>query len=649
MDRSDPPNNKKIFLIGPPNCGKTTLFNWITGFKNKTLNYPGSTALVSAGKLLEKYNLPLQVIDTPGVYSLFPKSEDEEITVKSLFTACDPFVILVLDASKLEVQLPLFFQLKESGCSLAIALTMGDLLPQKHFHRALLEKSLGTSVTAIKGLTGEGVVELIEKIQKELDPNSKAAQQGKKWGPSQGNLSLKKDPRSIHQIKEWDQNQMDECLKKSKKLIQNSLFKSKKKDCTNKKKLFYSDRLDKLFLHPKKGLFLFAFIMFALFYSIFWLSAPFMSAVDNLFTFFIDKTSQSLSSYPYLSAFLSKGLIASLGAVLVFAPQIFILFIGISLLEDTGYLARAVALMDGPFSKIGLSGRAFLPFLSGHACAIPATMAVRSLSSKREKWMSFFAIPFMTCSARLPVYALLLSFLFYGQSAWKPGLALSLIYVISFFLGVLAVLILNLFLKKEEKELFLLDLPVYRRPVFKKVLRYAARQSQNYLFKAGPAIFIAAFAIWLLSHLPLQPDLPLEEQIKQSYAGQIGQMIEPLFQNMGVDWRVGLALIAAFTAREVFVSVLVLVFSLTEASGTTESLLSAMKMASHSDGAPIFTTASVLALVVFFMFSLQCLSTTAIVYKESGSFKLALSQLITLNILAYVMATAVYQGLSFFL
>ena len=649
MDRSDPPNKKKIFLIGPPNCGKTTLFNWITGFKNKTLNYPGSTARVSAGKLLEKYNLPLQVIDTPGVYSLFPKSEDEEVTVKSLFTAGDPFVILVLDASKLEVQLPLFFQLKESGCPLAIALTMGDLLPQKHFHLALLEKSLGASVTAIKGLTGEGVVELIEKIQKELDPNSKATQQGKKWGPSQGNLSLKKDSRSIHQIKEWDQNQMDECLKKSKKLIQNSLFKSKKKDLKNKKKLFYSDRFDKLFLHPKKGLLLFAFIMFALFYSIFWLSAPFMSAVDNLFTFFIDKTSQSLSSYPYLSAFLSKGLIASLGAVLVFAPQIFILFIGISLLEDTGYLARAVALMDGPFSKIGLSGRAFLPFLSGHACAIPATMAVRSLSSKREKWLSFFAIPFMTCSARLPVYALLLSFLFYGQSAWKPGLALSLIYVISFFLGVLAVLILNLFLKKEEKELFLLDLPVYRRPVLKKVLRYAAGQSQNYLFKAGPAIFIAAFAIWLLSHLPLQPDLPLGEQIKQSYAGQIGQMIEPLFQNMGVDWRVGLALIAAFTAREVFVSVLVLVFSLTEASGTTESLLSAMKMASHSDGTPIFTTASVLALVVFFMFSLQCLSTTAIVYKESGSFKLALSQLITLNILAYVMATAVYQGLSFFL
>lgn len=627
MIKPDPQNDKQILLIGPPNGGKTTLFNWMTGFKNKTVNYPGSTVLLSLGRLLEKYKLPVQIKDTPGVYSLFPKSQDEEITIKSLFEKTNSFVILVLDASKLEIQLPLFFQLKEAGFSPVIALTMQDILPQQNLNIKLLEQNLKTSVVSIKGLTGEGVGDLLERVQKEISQKTKP----------------------IQQIKKWSQSQLDECLKQSKNLVQNSLQEQSAKHLENTKQLFYSNRFDKLFLHPKKGLFLFACIMFGLFYSIFWFAAPFMSAIDNLFSFFMTKTSQSLSAYPYLSSFISQGLIASLGAVLLFAPQIFILFTGISLLEDTGYLARAVALMDGPFSKIGLSGRAFIPFLSGHACAIPSVLAVRGLSSGREKWMSFFAIPFMTCSARLPVYALLLSFLFYGQSAWKPGFALSLIYVMGFFLGVSAVIILNLFLKKEEKEVFLLDLPVYRRPMLKKVLQYASKQTHNYLFKAGPAIFTAAFAIWLLSSLPLQPDLSLGEQIQQSYAGQIGQKIEPLFKNMGLDWRVGLALIAAFAAREVFVSVLILVFSLTEATGATESLLEAMKLASHSDGSPIFTIASVTALIVFFMFSLQCLSTTAIVYKESSSFKLAFFQLISLNILAYVMAVATYQSLSFFL
>ena len=635
MDKSDAQNKKQILLAGPPNSGKTTLFNWLTGFKNKTVNYPGSTVLLSIGKLLQKYNLPSQIIDTPGVYSLFPKSQDEEITVKSLFEKKNPLVILVLDASKLEIQLPLFFQLREAGFPLIIALTMWDLLPQKNLNLDLLEKALNTPITPLKGLTGEGVGDLIEKMQKEFDKKSKA----------------------FHQIKEWSQSQMDECLRKSKSLIQSSLTEQEKKTKSlnqnslqeiKNKKLFHSERFDKLFLHPKKGLLLFACIMFSLFYSIFWFAAPFMSAIDNVFAFLIDKTSQSLSAYPYLSSLTSQGLIASLGAVLLFVPQVFILFIGISLLEDTGYLARAVALMDGPFSKIGLSGRAFIPFLSGHACAIPSVLAVRGLSSKREKWMSFFAIPFMTCSARLPVYVLLLSFLFYGQSSWKPGLALSLIYVLGFFIGIMAVFLLNLFLKKEDKEVFLLDLPVYRRPLLKKVLQNAAKQTHNYLFKAGPAIFTAAFVIWLLSSLPLQPDLSLGEQIKQSYAGQIGRMIEPLFQNMGLDWRVGLALIAAFAAREVFVSVLILVFSLTETTGATESLLEAMKLANHTDGTPIFTVASVIALIVFFMFSLQCLSTTAIVYKESGSFKLASLQLISLNILAYIMAVATYQSLNLF-
>ena len=375
---------------------------------------------------------------------------------------------------------------------------------------------------------------------------------------------------------------------------------------------------------------------------------PFMDAIDKIFSFFIEQTSRGLAFYPQIADFVSEGVLASFGSVLVFVPQIFILFIGISLLEDTGYLARAVALMDGPFSKIGLSGRSFVPFLSGYACAIPSILLARNLKSKRERFMTFFSIPFMSCSARLPVYALLLSFLFYGQSAWKPGLALSLIYIASFFLGVATVFFLNLFLKKEEKEVFLLDLPIYRRPVFTKVFQNAGKRTQHYIVKAGPAIFTVALAIWLLSHFPLQPELSPAERIQYSYAGQMGRVVEPLFGAMGLDWRVGVALIAAFAAREVFVSALVLVFSITAVTEETlsQSLLETMKSASHADGSLIFTTASVLGLVVFFMFSLQCLSTTAIVYKESGSLKLAVTQFLTLNILAYFISVLVYQGLN---
>ena len=625
MNASLQKDKRHIVLIGPPNSGKTTLFNWLTGFKHRVINYPGSTVLLSIGKLLEKYNLPAHLTDSPGIYSLFPKSQDEQTTKKSLFENKNiSAVLLVLDASKLEIQLPLFFQLKDAGFSLVIALTMWDILPKNSLNPIELQNSLGIPVIPIKGLIGEGVGKLIEALR-----------------------PLSKETKAIQEPVQWSQKKFNEAFKKSKRIVQNSF--AKNKENLKKENPFYSNKFDKFFLHPKKGLLCFAFIMLGLFYSIFWFAAPFMDAIDSSFSFLIDKTSQSLSAYPYIADFVSQGLLASFGAVLVFVPQIFILFVGISLLEDTGYLARAVALMDGPLSKIGLSGRSFVPFLSGYACAIPSVLSARGLSSQREKLMTFFAIPFMTCSARLPVYALLLSFLFYGQSAWKPGLALSLIYATSFFLGMVAVFLLNLFLKKEDKEPFLLDLPIYRRPVLAKIVQNAGKRTQHYVVKAGPAIFIVALAIWLLINFPAHPELSSFEKIQQSYAGQIGQMIEPVFKTMGLDWRVGVALIAAFAAREVFVSALILVFSMTKAPEANHSLLETMRNAIHSDGSLIFTTASVTALVIFFMFSLQCLSTTAIIYKESGSLKLALTQLLTLNILAYVMAVLVYQSLSFIL
>ena len=747
QSKPDLASQKNIFLMGPPNCGKTTLFNWLTGFKNKIVNYPGSTVFVSKGALLKKYGYPVEVIDSPGTYSLKAQSNDEKAAVKTLSKNKDSqIVVLVLDAGKLEVQLPLFFKLQKEAYPVLIALTMLDILPKSCRPQAeMLSQKIQAPVVSIQGLTGRGVLELVEQIKnfkvkpltdnqmkknsaffnQELEDrktergsynknnryrndgdnrdegsdkigktdkagrikNSKENDKKKKNGhkmsqknTSHGmNTSIQENNKSNQDLLQYCKKAVEDSLikdssknsqeplintelKKTKSVKANHQAITKQKDQElfkknsqklqqERERIFLSEKWDRFFLHPKFGFVLFSFIMFSLFSSIFWLAAPFMDAIDWFFSKMIDSSSQTLAFAPQIADFISNGLLAGLGAVLIFVPQIFILFAGISLLEDSGYLARAVSLMDGPFSKIGLSGRSFVPFLSGYACAIPSLLLAKNLKSEREKQMVFFSVPFMSCSARLPVYTLLLSFLFYKDSAWKAGLSLTVIYISSFLIGMICVAFLNRFLKQEKSESFILDLPVYRRPSPLKVINRAVRQSQHYILKAGPPIFFLSLFIWTLTNYPSHPALSEAEKASQSWGAQLGLILEPVFQFMGMDWRVGFALIAAFAAREVFVSALLLIFTITKGSEETlmNSLLETMKTASHSDGSLIFTTAGVLGLIVFFMFSLQCLSTSAVVYKESGSLKFAVTQFISLNVLAYFTAAICYQSLNLIL
>ncbi len=612
-----------LILVGPPNSGKTTLFNWITGYRRQTVNYPGSTVDLSFG-LVRKEGCSWKVVDTPGIYSFLSSSPEGEVTQKILKDSIAnnelKGIVLVLDATRLKRQLPFFFQLKEAGLPVILALSMYDLQKKESpFDFALLSKELNVPVCPIEGLLGGGVPELLNSAQ------------------DQFTKSLKVSP-VFSTV--WSEKRQENYLKQAKDIVNQALIQKAERKIGRK-----THWLDSWLLHPVFGFGFLSLILFVFFSGIFWLAQPLMDFIDNGFSYGVESILQYGQDNLILD-FLANGVLTSFGAFLVFVPQVFILFLGIYLLEDSGYLARAVTLVDGPFSYIGLSGRSLFPFLSGFACAIPATLSARSISSKRERWITIFVLPFMTCSARLPVYALLLSFLFYGDSAWKPGLIMSFLYFLSLFLGILAAGILNVFLKSDKKSSFFMELPLYRRPVLSNILSSSWSRTRHFIWKAGPVIFTFALVMWVATHFPRYSDVSPEEQIQKSYAGQFGQVIEPVFEQMGGDWRVGVSLLSAFVAREVFVSVLAVTLKntqLEEDNSFHSSMVETMKTTKKSDGEPLFSRAGILALLVFFVFSLQCLSTTGIVYKETGSWKFAAVQLVSLNILAYVGAVVIYH------
>ncbi len=648
-----------LILIGPPNSGKTTLFNWITGYKRQTVNYPGSTVDLSFGLVRQKKDLSSwTLVDTPGVYSLSSPSSEGEVTKNLLKDSIKNKelrgIILVLDATRLKRQMSLVFQLKELGLPVILALSMYDIQKREsRFDLSALSKQLGIPVCPIEGLLGGGVFKLLDAASIHFKDTPIVFENSDFKGPSTKRTGSQRKMRpdgykifslSSTLVSTWSEKKQEEYLKEAKKIVDKiSIQKTKEKIGEGTKKV------DSWLLHPVFGFVFLSLILFTFFSGIFWIAQPLMHFIDSSFSWGADKI-LNLGENLFIWNFIANGVLTGFGAFLVFVPQVFILFLGLYLLEDSGYLARAVTLVDGPFSRVGLSGRSLFPFLSGFACAIPATLSARSISSKRERWITIFVLPFMTCSARLPVYALLLGFLFYESSAWKPGLIMSLIYLLSLLLGILASGILNICLKSDRRSSFLMELPLYRRPVLLSVFASSWSRTKHFIRKAGPVIFTFTLIMWVTTHFPRYPDLRPEEQIQKSYAGQFGQMIEPVFKQMGGDWRVGVSLLSAFVAREVFVPVLAVTLKNTELDESAKAfqspLTKTMQKARLADGRPLFSTAGILALLVFFMLSLQCLSTTGIVYKETGSWRFAAFQLISFNVLAYIGAVLSYILLS---
>jgi ferrous iron transport protein B len=623
-----------VAVVGPPNAGKTTVFNWLTNSKYKTVNYPGATVEYSIAALAPHYGGDITVMDTPGTYSLIPKSEDEEVTRKALFNhqqfGSIQKVIAVVDSTQLARHLTLVEQLLESGFSVVVALTMSDLIRKTglQINIAELSRALGCPVIAIEGLLGGGIKELVGAL-KEIPRISG------------GSATLK----TLEWSKEGQLALLQKCDLLAKKVSSQSNHSVRQSQHIL---LERTRRWDQLLLHPFLGLLVFILIMSALFTAIFAVAAPFMDAIDSFFSLTANKVSL-LGNGQLWTDFLGNGIIVSFGAVLVFVPQIFILFLLIGYLESTGYLARAATLIDRPLSFFGMSGRSFVPLLSGFACAVPALMATRNISSKRDRFITMMIIPLMTCSARLPVYALLLAFLFKGRPPWQAGLGLTGLYFGAIVISAIVSQVLHKMLKPEKNAFFMMELPLYRQPRLGVVFHQAWTKTLGYIKRAGPPIFIFAMIIWVATTFPNFRAESDQVKLQTSYAGQVGQVIEPVFKPMGVDWRVGVGLLAAFSAREVFASSLAVVFNVTanvtadDDAGMQEGLLNSMSEARDSSGHRVFTFASVLGLLVFVMVALQCTATTAMMIRETQMMSWAIVQLIAYNLLAYCLAVGVYQ------
>jgi ferrous iron transport protein B len=581
----------------------------------------------------------VSIVDLPGIHSTVASSPEEELSAAVILgkhhsVQADVFVVVV-DATQLERQLRFASFVARQGRPMVIALTMVDLLPRvgQSVDAARLESALGVRVAPVDARTGKGTKQLLEAVR----AASKSVER---------RFPLAQLPGEPLETYRGLQRLLEESGAAS-----NSRSRSRGGDPL-------TERIDRIVLHRIFGFPIFFVILAGLFAALFWAAQPLMDAVDAGFSA-VGNLVLRIPHGGMFTRFLSDGVIHGIGVVAVFFPQVVILFFLMTLLEDSGYLARAATLVDRPLRSLGLHGRSFVPMLSGFACAIPATLAARAIPTRRERLLTIWIMPLMSCSARLPVYALLLAAVMPRDASWRAGLALAAIYVGSLLTGSLVAGLINRFLPQQRGlSMLAMELPLYRRPQLKSILKMTWARASNYLKRAGLPIATVSACLWLLSNFGFgakqitptggqAPPVISQSPLDQSFAGQLGHMMEPALRPMGVDWRVGVGLISAFAAREVFVSSLAIVFHVTGEEDTqSERLLQEMRTAKiEGAGQPVFTTASTFGLIIFFFFSLQCMSTVAVVRKETNSSSFVALQLFFYTGLGYLASVATVQGL----
>lgn len=606
----------RIALVGNPNCGKTSLFNHLTGTRQKVGNYAGVTVERKVGHFTLPSGKAVRVLDLPGTYSLDATSPDEAITRdvvqgKIADEEQQDAFLCVVDATNLKLHLGLVLEMIQLGRPVLLVLNMMD---------EARRRGMQINTQKLSERLGVPVVETVAVRRSSVENLMNALDQGKYAIPETEMTGLSAD--SHHKV--------ESILKDVVNFV----------DQEDKR----TDFLDKIFLHPVLGLLSLAVMMFVIFQAVFAWAAPFMDGIETFFGWLGEVVGDNIA-HPLLNSLLVDGIIAGAGGVVVFLPQILILFFFILVLEESGYLPRAAFLLDKLMYKAGLSGRAFIPLLSSFACAIPGIMASRTISDPRDRLTTIFVAPLMTCSARLPVYALLIAAFIPSQSVWGifnlQGLVLFALYMAGILSALIVSFVLKFFSKDKSEHMLLMELPSYRFPDIKNVWIGLLDRGKIFLKRVGGIIFALSILLWFLCTFPQPPEGATLPDIDYSFAGMIGHFIQPIFAPLGFNWQICIALIPAMAAREVVVAALGTVYAL---SAVDEDAMSEGLAALISGGGDLgWTLATGLSLLVWFIYAPHCLATLATVKRETGSWKTVGFMTVYLFGLAYIMSFLTYQ------
>ncbi|UII33854.1 ferrous iron transport protein B [Fulvivirga ulvae] len=704
MLKSDIP---KIALVGNPNSGKSSLFNHLTGLNQKIGNFPGVTVDKKTGYCKLDDHTKAEIIDLPGTYSIYPNSTDEKIVYDILGNKADPLhpdvVVVIVDASNFKRNLLLFTQIHDLNIPCVLVLNMMDIVEKTGLaiDADKLSSELGVPVIPMKARKGHGIDVLKKTLAANAQQNFRPIFNAHDLAPQaieaiKETFSVKDDYVAYQMLQQYRINSTlteneknliidiaekyhfnrDELRRKEtleRYAAINHFIDGAVKETFTQLPKRWTQTLDRVFTHKIWGYLIFLFILFLIFQSIFaWATVP----MD-----FIDLTFSELSVFlksqlpeGALNELFTEGIIPGIGGIVIFIPQIAILFAFISILEETGYMSRVVFLMDKIMRKFGLNGKSVVPLISGVACAIPAIMATRTIENWKERLITIFVTPLMSCSARLPVYTILIALIIpektIGGVFNLQGLALMGMYLLGFVAAIVSAFIMKLILKTRERSFLVMELPTYKMPRWKNVGLTMYEKSKTFVYEAGKIILAVSIVLWVLaSYGPAnkleraeeivaqaysQENLTEEElenkiesfKLENSYAGIFGKTIEPVIKPLGYDWKIGIALITSFAAREVFVGTMATIYSIgnVEDESTIKSRM--RNEINPETGKKRYDFATGLSLLVFYAFAMQCMSTIAIVYRETKGWKWPMIQLGYMTALAYICALAIYQTFS---
>jgi len=691
-----------IALVGNPNTGKTTVFNSLTGLRQKVGNYPGVTVERKTGSATIN-GIQHTVIDLPGTYSLNPKTLDETIAFETLIgkNSTDPIpdlIVIIMDASNLDRNLYLATQVLDLGLPCLILLNMIDIAKDRGIvvNPLLISRKLGVPVLPICAKATKEAYKIKEAIQSHTLSNSSRF----RWKPSENikkaldilenewmkpfsrvaehafvieSLRLLSNEKASDSYKlHPNKTVLDKALIKARRILDDSgenwmaaevlaryQFIG---DISNEAvdryepRVTLTDQIDKYVTHKVLGPIIFVVLLLVIFQSIFSWAEPFMDLIDLAFVEVGSWVSKTLPS-GMLNDLLVQGVIAGLGGVVIFLPQILFLFFFISILESSGYMARASFVLDRFMAKIGLHGRSVVPLMSGFACAVPGIMATRTIENWRDRLITIMVLPFMACSARLPVYALMIA-AFIPQSyiiGFIPlqGLTFFGLYLFGIVMGILSAWVMKKVFKTGKGSPFIMELPSYKMPKWSSVFQNMFDRGWIFVTEAGKIIMAISIILWFLSTYPKydigQSTLPegatLESvQLKNSFAGQIGQLIEPVVKPLGFDWKIGIGLITSFAAREVMVGTLNTIYSIEDEGDGISTLKEKMIHDKSADGKPVYSALTAISVMIFFALAMQCMSTLAIVRRETNSWKWPIIMFVYMTTLAYLCSFIAYQG-----